>query len=195
MATTIDTTRLDKLMEQIVNDDPGIDQYFIREQAAQSESPIEELFAAAYLSLILEGLQFERALRWAKSPNLARFLADEFKTVPVGPFHVYRTDIVIPQHEVEGVRVDFAMVRFEVDEDRNPTALIRSPLVVVECDGHQFHERTPAQAERDRSRDRAFQAAGHVVFRFTGRELWRDPIACAEQVEDFFNSLWLRRRT
>jgi very-short-patch-repair endonuclease len=54
--------------------------------------------------------------------------------------------------------------------------------VVVECDGHQFHERTQDQAEHDRARDRAMTAAGYQVFRFTGREIQRDARRCANEV-------------
>ena len=59
-------------------------------------------------------------------------------------------------------------------------------LVAVECDGHEFHNRTKEQAEHDRRRDRAFQALGLHVFRFTGREIARDAAKCAEEVADFF---------
>jgi very-short-patch-repair endonuclease len=52
----------------------------------------------------------------------------------------------------------------------------------VECDGHDFHERTKEQAARDRSRDRRLQEVGHTVFRFTGAELYRDAFGCAVQV-------------
>jgi very-short-patch-repair endonuclease len=54
--------------------------------------------------------------------------------------------------------------------------------LIVECDGHEFHERTKEQAERDKFRDRALQAKGFKVFRFTGREIWRDPFKCATEV-------------
>jgi very-short-patch-repair endonuclease len=53
---------------------------------------------------------------------------------------------------------------------------------VVECDGHDFHERTPKQAEHDKKRDRALTALGYRVLRFTGREIWRDPVKCASEV-------------
>lgn len=56
--------------------------------------------------------------------------------------------------------------------------------IIVECDGHDFHERTKAQAERDRSRDRMFQAAGWKVLRFTGSEIFKDALGCAEEVGD-----------
>lgn len=54
--------------------------------------------------------------------------------------------------------------------------------VVVECDGHEFHERTKQQAARDRARDRAMSAAGLIVMRFTGSEIHADADACASEV-------------
>jgi very-short-patch-repair endonuclease len=53
--------------------------------------------------------------------------------------------------------------------------------IIVECDGHEFHERTKEQAEHDRKRDRRLTALGHKVLRFTGREIWRDPMKCATE--------------
>jgi very-short-patch-repair endonuclease len=55
--------------------------------------------------------------------------------------------------------------------------------LAVECDGHDFHERTKQQAQRDRARDRFMVAEGITVIRFTGSEIYRDPEACAEQLE------------
>lgn len=53
--------------------------------------------------------------------------------------------------------------------------------VVVECDGHDFHERTKEQAARDKARDRAMVAEGYSVLRFTGSEIWKDPARCASE--------------
>jgi very-short-patch-repair endonuclease len=53
--------------------------------------------------------------------------------------------------------------------------------MIVECDGHEFHERTKEQASRDKERDRALQSAGFLVFRFSGADIWRDVFACATQ--------------
>lgn len=47
---------------------------------------------------------------------------------------------------------------------------------------HEFHEKTREQARRDRARERALQATGIVVIRFTGSEIWRNPSKCAEEV-------------
>jgi len=54
--------------------------------------------------------------------------------------------------------------------------------IVVECDGHDFHERTKEQAKRDKSRDRDLQANGYIVMRFTGSEIWHSPLQCVSEV-------------
>jgi very-short-patch-repair endonuclease len=54
--------------------------------------------------------------------------------------------------------------------------------VVVECDGHDFHERTKEQAAHDRQRDRWMQSQGWTVMRFTGSEIFKSPRRCAIEV-------------
>lgn len=78
------------------------------------------------------------------------------------PIQKYRVDFLIEDSE-EGIRL------------------------VVECDGHDFHERTKDQARRDRSRDREIQALGYFVLRFTGSEIWADPWKCVEEIQ---NMIW-----
>lgn len=56
--------------------------------------------------------------------------------------------------------------------------------IIIECDGHDFHERTKDQAQRDRAKDRDWQSAGYRVFRFTGSEIYRDAFQCATEVFD-----------
>jgi very-short-patch-repair endonuclease len=56
--------------------------------------------------------------------------------------------------------------------------------LVIECDGHDFHDRTKVQASRDRARDRTLQSLGFQVFRYTGADIWRDVMACATEVLD-----------
>lgn len=80
---------------------------------------------------------------------------------------------VMPQWEIETdegkFRVDFA-----IEAGGVPWApkLVR---IVVECDGHEFHEKTKEQAQRDKARDRALQRAGWVVLRYTGSEIFHRP--------------------
>lgn len=58
----------------------------------------------------------------------------------------------------------------------------RSVKCVVECDGHDFHEKTKEQAQRDKKRDRFFQAKGWTVLRFTGSEIFHDAVKCADEI-------------
>lgn len=60
--------------------------------------------------------------------------------------------------------------------------------IAVECDGHDFHEKTKEQAQKDKKRDRIIQRAGYHILRFSGSEIWRDPTSCAMEILDFFNS-------
>lgn len=53
--------------------------------------------------------------------------------------------------------------------------------MVIECDGHEFHERTKEQARRDRERDRFLQSIGYLVFRYTGAEIWADVFERADE--------------
>lgn len=57
--------------------------------------------------------------------------------------------------------------------------------VVLEFDGHDFHEKTKEQAQKDKSRDRWLTAAGYSVLRFTGAEIWARPEQCAEEIEEY----------
>ena len=55
----------------------------------------------------------------------------------------------------------------------------------VECDGAAFH----VDRERDAARDRALEAAGWAVLRFSGRQISRDVERCAERVEQELDRL------
>lgn len=82
---------------------------------------------------------------------------------------------VRPQRHVGRYRVDFVVsFRFFGGEVN----------IVVECDGHAFHERTQFQAARDKRRDRSLTSLGYRIMRFTGSELNRDARGCAGEVMD-----------
>lgn len=76
--------------------------------------------------------------------------------------------VVDSQREVPPYRADVAL-EFE------------GRRAIVECDGHDFHERTKDQAARDKRRDRAIQMGGYMVLHFTGSEIHADPEGCAHE--------------
>jgi hypothetical protein len=76
---------------------------------------------------------------------------------------------ITTQAQLGAYRVDFLVAAYGVS-------------IAVECDGHDFHEKTKEQAARDKRRDRDVQMMGHLVMRFTGSEIYRDPWKAADTV-------------
>lgn len=74
------------------------------------------------------------------------------------------------QYKIGNYRADFLFINWE------------GRVVLVECDGHDFHERTKEQAARDRKKDREIQAEGYVILRYTGSEIFANPFYCAADV-------------
>ena len=90
---------------------------------------------------------------------------------------------ITPQFDFAPYRLDFLLTVAGFGGDGG--------CVVIECDGHYFHERTKEQARRDKSRDRHMQTLGFPVFRYTGSEIWKDPRGIVEDIDGYF-SLILR---
>ena len=60
--------------------------------------------------------------------------------------------------------------------------------IIVECDGFEFHS-TKEKFKSDRQRDRAFKARGYDVMRFSGSEIWTDPLSVSNELATY---LWER---
>lgn len=147
----------------------------VESMAKRCESPIERLLLAAmYHVQELHYREFD--IQW--------FLRDTPSGRPFPPFGgalycqspqgVYRLDFYIEMVDQETGKPWYRLA--------------------IECDGHDFHEKTKQQAQRDKSRDRWLQTEGISVLRFTGSEIWRDPIACADQVYDAILAASARHR-
>ena len=151
------------------------------EEIAIGDSPIEKLLSAAiharikYGSTEYDGVYF-----------LEKSWPEDLKNMA---FDQHKNFIVLePQVQLEGWRVDFiayawtngsVFQRVTGKQEGKP----RWRKLIIECDGHEYHERTKEQAAKDRSRDRSYLQHGcEGVFRFTGSEIWRDPWDCADQV-------------
>lgn len=46
--------------------------------------------------------------------------------------------------------------------------------IIIECDGHDFHEKTKEQAKHDKERDRWLTSKGYKILRYTGSEIYND---------------------
>lgn len=146
------------------------------------ESPVENLLAAAFcLTRMRNSGNMGRGivlLGWHE--HEARFSFQEFMGVATGDRFIY----IAPQVSIACYRVDFlCSCRVGGITD----------LLAVECDGHAFHERTKQQAQRDKARDRDLLTMGVPVMRFTGSEIWRDPMQAVQSVDEYFFDAACRR--
>lgn len=92
----------------------------------------------------------------------------------------YDSIVVDPQLPIKGYVLDF-MLSFYVNDTFYH--------VGIECDGHAFHEKTKEQAAHDKKRDRELAAEGIQVLRFTGSEIWRDPIKVQKEIENYIGTV------
>ncbi len=133
------------------------------------ESPIEKLFLLAAWS------------RGCWTDNLyLEFTTSMERLIECSRAEAPRA-ICAPQVQIGPYRVDF-LFAIDLMGDEPPC------LVAVECDGHEYHEKTKAQAARDKARDRDIIGRGIKLLRFTGSEIWRDAGGCAAEVLAFLNS-------
>lgn len=94
----------------------------------------------------LAGLSMGRLMAWFGKYNIT------FKQQAV--VDKYRVDFLITYHPIHG-------------EDHK---------IIVECDGHDFHEKTKEQAKKDKERDRYFTKNGYKILRYSGSELCEEPL-------------------
>lgn len=132
------------------------------------ESPIENLMAAGLL-LVFRSYHFD----------YDGYLNGMYQALPFGSFEELRAEdstrapgfLIHPQFPIGRYRGDFFIDFVDYRGARH--------FAVIECDGHDFHERTKKQAQHDKKRDRYFQSLGLIVLRYTGSEIFRDPVECA----------------
>ena len=133
----------------------------LRDLTPMCGSPIEVV--------LLEAICLHHLIHYGAWPTFN----DTSYEVPLDQWRVYL------QHEISGYRADFLVTMGDLKKK-----------LVVECDGHDFHERTKEQAARDRKRDRDMTLSGYCVIRFTGSEIWRDPWQCAEDIYYQIIAMW-----
>lgn len=128
------------------------------------ESPIEQLFLTAL-----------NAMRWA--------YGYENEEIDVGDHYILNGISVFPQHPIGRYRVDFALVylvngRVPINWRIKPLqsyAADKATRLIVELDGHEFHDRDEKQRRYEKARDRYLQKSGFKVFRYTGSEIYQNP--------------------
>ncbi|MCW5600428.1 DUF559 domain-containing protein [Nitrosomonas sp.] len=117
---------------------------------ARDDSPIEDLF---HIALILQCAAFYIDL----NPSVSDYENDEFS---INPKLTCKT-----QEKIGKYKVDFLLIHEKTDNQ---------PLV-VELDGHDFHDKDKLQRSYEKARDRFLIKEGYKVIHFTGSDVCADP--------------------
>lgn len=80
---------------------------------------------------------------------------------------------IFPQYKIGKYRVDFLLNQNGIGPSEHLTP------VVIELDGHDFHDKDKSQRAYEKSRDRYFVKSGYKVLHFTGSEVVADPYKVA----------------
>lgn len=129
----------------------------------KSDSPIEDIFwIACHLQCASVGVEVNRSI-W------------------IGPGQYARDQgiHITPQHPVGRYKADFLLEQERIGPDD-----ILTP-VIVELDGHNFHDKDKRQRSYEKARDREMQRAGYKVLHFTGSDVVADPLKVAFEALEF----------
>lgn len=123
------------------------------------QSPIEEIFTVAFDIFLF--------MEGNKDDFYEGMFINNQQEIVVGKKKYY-ADFVI-NHD------------FSVEEKSKP--------LVIECDGHDFHEKTKEQVIHDNERDLDLKKAGYDVIHFSGSQIYRNPAKCVRDAIEYFKSI------
>ena len=63
--------------------------------------------------------------------------------------------------------------------------------LIIECDGHEFHEKTKDQVKKNNKRDRDLQNSGYEILHFSGSEIYNDSSECKNEIVKFIKRKYL----
>lgn len=91
---------------------------------------------------------------------------------------------LLPQREI-CIENKKYIVDFEFEADEYVNQFNTNKKIIIECDGHQFHQKTKEQVTKDNKREYDLKMAGYQVLRFSGSQIYNEPFKCAEDTYNF----------
>ena len=119
-------------------------------------------------------LYFNISDDWCES-SIERLFFETFDAIRTKNIHTMYDYWLDPQVEIGNYRVDFELIN---NKDKK---------IIVECDGHEFHQKSKQQVEKDNQRERDLKKLGYEVVRFSGSEIFKDAEKCVEDLLDILN--------
>ena len=108
------------------------------------------------------------------------WIALNFCTLNTGKHYVFAEQVEVEANGKE-YRLDFLYEEYYMDIIDNPLHL------AIECDGHDFHEKTKEQVEKRNKRDMDLKLAGYDILHYSGSQIFKNPIKCAMEILDYID--------
>ena len=161
-------------------DENGIFGGFI-EKISKCESPIEKLFYIAYCICVSA---YNYRVFSGYSDSRSPFEYDDI--YPFGSQFELKPQAEISLEDKK-YRADFL---FDTDQIYLGKHWVfkRSFKLIVECDGHEFHEKTKKQVAQGNKRDLELKKHGYDVLHFSGSQIHNEPLTCAHEVIEYILS-------
>ena len=147
--------KLPKQLQEAINEEVENLKFNILLNLMESETPIEQILGF-YIFLT------------HKAKNDLTFGSIGFEVLDIEK----QAEIEIDKDKQ--IRVDFLISIANYDMGKHFT-------FVIECDGHEYHEKTKEQAQKDKERDRELLFKKIIPIHFTGSEIVKDPAGCAHK--------------
>jgi len=101
------------------------------------------------------------------------------------PNHVYRYGLTYePQFKIGKYTVDFK-IQYHYSLNRT----LMSKTIIVECDGHEFHDKNKEQRKYEKERDRFIVKQGYKIFHYTGSEIFNNPLDIAVEILSYLTGI------
>jgi hypothetical protein len=164
---------------QIIATDSQQQQGDILSLLSLCESPVEQILLAtiyerwhATVDLESKRLQCHLTAEYPAWSGIFTVCCEPQRTIKTWTGEEYRADLYI------------YLTRFRHHRDGpKGESWPEMATLIVETDGHDFHERTKLQASYDRKRDRNITLHGFRVIRFTGSDVYNDAEFCVEDID------------
>ena len=90
-----------------------------------------------------------------------------------------------PQIEIEAKSKKY-IVDFLIEyDDLINNNLKENFKLIIECDGHEFHQKTKKQVEYDNKREYDLKMMGYQILRFSGSEIYNNSEECVKRVFNY----------
>ena len=140
----------------------------------ECQSPIEQ---ELLLAMIRESLSHSSAVAIGGSISIITEVHHNIADVGL---HIY----IIPQYKTGPYIADFMVECFR----GSMWDTAKKSSLLIECDGHDFHEKTKKQVVHGKKRDRYFTKHGYKFMHFSGSEIFNNSDGCAKQIIELVTS-------